>query len=74
MNDIELKVTRYNVAALIGWAGITLGLIGAVMHYFSPSYVGFLFLVVELIGGAIIVTFAGPLRRVSVHRVPASRR
>ena len=74
MDEIELTVTRYNVTALIGWAGIAIGLIGAALQDFRPSMSWFLFLTVGLIGGAITVTLAGPLRKISVVRVPAQRR
>ena len=70
MTEIEVTVTRYNLTALIGWAGIALGLIGTAVQYFSPSWHGFVFLVVGLIGGGITVTLAGPVRSTQVRKLP----
>lgn len=41
MDEIEVTVTRYNVTALIGWAGIAIGLVAAALQYFNPSMPGF---------------------------------
>ena len=69
MNKIRVKVTQYNLIALVGWAGIAVGLIGAVSQYLSPSMPGFVFLTIGLIGGGITVTLAGALRRVVVRTI-----
>lgn len=62
----EITVTRYNVTAFIGWVGILIGLVGCAIQFFHPSAVGFAFLATGLIGGGITVTFAGPLRTITI--------
>ncbi|MFJ3463496.1 hypothetical protein [Achromobacter spanius] len=68
MNKIQVKV-QYNLIALMGWAGVAVGLVGAVAQYLSPSMPGFVFLTIGLIGGGITVTLADPLRRVMVRTI-----
>jgi hypothetical protein len=69
MNELEVKVTRYNVTTLIGWGAIVFGLVGAGLQFFFPSMPGIVFLAVGLIGGAITVSFSGPMRTVTVHHL-----
>ncbi len=65
----ELTITRYNFAAMMGWAGILIGLVGAAVQYFVPSAPGIYLLAVGLIGGGLTVTFAGPWRTVTRRKV-----
>lgn len=65
----ELTITRYNITALIGWFGILIGLVGALVQYFVPSSPGIYFLAVGLIGGGITVTLTGPWRTVSKRQI-----
>jgi hypothetical protein len=67
--ETKITVTRYNVTTLIGWIGLLLGLVGAALQFFTPSPIGFAFLTVGLIGGAITITFSGPLKTVTVRKV-----
>lgn len=67
--ETEIKITRYNLAALIGWASILIGLVGAAGQYLFPSTPGIYFLTVGLVGGGITVTFAGPLRTITKRKV-----
>lgn len=67
--ETELTITRYNVAALLGWAAIGIGLVGGAVQYFVPSAPGVYFLAVGLVGGGITVTFAGRLRLVTKRKV-----
>lgn len=69
-SELEVTVTRYNLTAVIGWAGIALGLVGAAVQYFYPSGLGFVFLAIGLIGGGITVSLAGPVRWVQVRKLP----
>ncbi len=73
MDELKLTVTRYNVAALLGWAGLLTGLVGAAMLYFAPSMPRFAFLVVGMICSGITVTFSGPVRSVSTKTIKAER-
>lgn len=68
--EIEVVVTRYNITALIGWAGIMVGLIGAVAQYFNPSSPEIYFLAAGLIFGGVVVTCAGSWRTVKRYKVP----
>lgn len=65
----ELTITHYNITALIGWAGILLGLVGAAIQYFVPSAPGIYYLVIGLIGGGITLTFAEPWRTITKRQV-----
>lgn len=67
--EAELTITRYNIAALIGWAGVVIGLVSATVQYFVPSAPGIYFLAVGLIGGGVTVTLAGPWRTVTRRKV-----
>ncbi|WP_304350847.1 hypothetical protein [Comamonas testosteroni] len=69
---IKITKTNYNFTTLIGWTGVVLGLIGAAVQYFQPSWPGFIFLAVGLVGGAITITFSGPLKTVTEHLVDAT--
>lgn len=68
---IKLYRTTYNITALLGWVAVVIGLIGAALQYFHPSWLGFFFLAFGLVGGAITITFAGPFKNVTEHLVEA---
>lgn len=60
---------RYNIIAILGWCGLALGLVAAVVQYINPTTPGFMSLCFGLIGGGITVTFTGPWRVVTKHDV-----
>lgn len=70
---IKVYRTTYNTAALLGWIAVVIGLIGAALQYFQPSWLGFAFLAIGLVGGAITITFAGPFKTVTEHLVEAKQ-
>lgn len=59
----------FQITALLGWVAVVIGLIGAALQYFQPSWPGFAFLALGLVGGAITITFAGPFKTVTEHLV-----
>ncbi|UTM01292.1 hypothetical protein MID00_17635 [Alcaligenes sp. NLF5-7] len=67
--ETKITITRYNVTAMIGWAGICVGLIGCAVQYFVPSPVGFALLAIGLVGGGITVSLAGTIKTVTTRRV-----
>ncbi len=66
--EIEVTATRFNVTALIGWASLCVGVVTSALQCFFPTPVGFVFLAIEIVGGAITITFAGPLKTVTKRR------
>ena len=66
---IKITKTRYNLAALMAWAGLIFGLLSGVIQYFHPSVPGLILFVVSLIGCGIAITFSGSLKTVSEHWV-----
>lgn len=60
--NVEIKVTRYNIGALLGWLAITFGLASVAVQYFYPNPIAYPLMAGGLIFGGIGVTRAGPLR------------
>lgn len=72
MKQVDMLITKtcYNVAAISGMIALTLGLVAAsLLLFFGVSGPGYVALAVGLIGGGIAVTFSGPLRTVTMHKM-----
>lgn len=70
---IKVYRTAYNTTALLGWIAVAIGLIGAALQYFHPSWLGFVFIAFGLVGGAITITCTGPFKTVTEHLVEAKQ-
>lgn len=67
---LEIKLTRYNFSALIGWAAFIFGMIAmAIQYFFSISEFDYLTGAIGLIGGVIAITNSDSLRTVIVRKV-----
>lgn len=66
--NVEIKVTRYNVGALLGWLAIVSGLVSAGIQYFHPNPIAYPLVAGGLIFGGIAVTRAGPVRIIVVKK------
>lgn len=67
--EMEITITRYNVGALLGWAGLFVGAIAGIGQYFYPTPIGFAALIGSLVCSGITVTFAGPIKTVTKKQV-----
>ncbi len=67
---METVVTRvsWNVNALIGWFGLTVGLFGVLLQLVMGKPILWLS-VFGIVGGALILTFSGPTRTTTETKV-----
>ncbi|MDY7560808.1 hypothetical protein QN366_18305 [Pseudomonas sp. CCC3.2] len=73
--EIAVTSNAWNLTALSGWMSVCLGLIGmAALLVIGPSLAGFAFSAFGLVGGAVVVSLAGPLNHKRVRLIRVRRR
>lgn len=72
-DEVTITRTTYNPAAILGWAGLAVGLAGSAVQLVRPTEVGIAALTVGLIASGVCVTLAGPLRRKTRHTLKLAR-
>jgi hypothetical protein len=66
----ELSIIKYNLTAISGWAIVALSLVGMVLHnVFQNNSHGWLFGVVGVAFGLVLIKFSGPIKIVQTKLV-----